>query len=95
MKDGHSKLNDIFDSSRHGSSSRGGSVDQRDDNNSYKMQINANEMRRVILENQLEVRRWTEAREEEGSCLMSACLSHLSCLSLLPQFELTVLNVPW
>lgn len=54
MKDGHSKLNDIFDSSRHGSTIRGGS--DENDHNSYKMQIQANDMRRVILENQLEVR---------------------------------------
>jgi hypothetical protein len=52
MKDGYSKLNDIFDSTKHDTTSK--RTSDRDEN-SYKMQINANDMRRVILENQLEV----------------------------------------
>lgn len=55
IKEGSSNLNDIF-----GSCKKSGLIKPSrahgKDGNSYKMQINANDMRVRILENQLEVR---------------------------------------
>mmetsp|Transcript_21391 Transcript_21391/g.39929 ORF Transcript_21391/g.39929 Transcript_21391/m.39929 type:complete len:371 (+) Transcript_21391:90-1202(+) len=87
LKDGQSKLNDIFDCSRHeaagGSSGRSGGGQPRrsanDDStsNSYKMRINANDMRRVILENQLQEDAAALEKLKKRKRNISAATAHL------------------
>ena len=56
VKSGKSNLKDIFDAGGRESSLASSQGVSPSDESSYKMRIQANDMRRVILENQLEVR---------------------------------------